>query len=350
MKKDIYIIKNSVNHKVYIGQAKNAAERWLSHIYNAKYEAKNHKDKQLLHKAMNKYGVDKFHYEILEYQISNYDEREQYWIREYKSIAPNGYNVLSGGSGNGTGIESAGAIFKDNQTLMKCISEISASGKSFVNIATKYRCSPEVISAINNGYRYRQDDLVYPLRDTTQAYGNEIVKQIRYSIKYELDLTLKEIAEKYDVDLSQVSLINQGKKYYLANETYPLRQKRITDISGEVLAMIISDILNSQMCLSDIASKYNMSRSRISCINRGVFYKSDSLNYPLRDDDDPRNKSLKKFLDRETIIEIQSQLRGSMSISDIAKKHGVSNTTIQNINNGVCKKYHIGGVKYPIRK
>lgn len=43
MKKDIYIIKNSVNNKVYIGQSKNSAERWLSHVYNAIYEKKSNK-------------------------------------------------------------------------------------------------------------------------------------------------------------------------------------------------------------------------------------------------------------------------------------------------------------------
>ena len=111
MKKDIYIIKNSVNDKVYIGQAKDAAERWLSHVYNAKHENKISKEKQIIHKAMMKYGIDKFHYEILEYQVSNYDEREIYWIKHFNSIVPNGYNIAVGGNGMGAGCESVNSVF-----------------------------------------------------------------------------------------------------------------------------------------------------------------------------------------------------------------------------------------------
>lgn len=350
MKKDIYIIKNTENSKVYIGQAKNAAERWLSHIYDAKYESKHNKNKQLIHKAMSKYGIDKFHYEILEYQIPNYDEREQYWIQKYNSVAPNGYNIAIGGGGTGSGMDSVNAIFKDHHTLMACISEISASDKTFQNIAKKYRCSAEVISAINSGLRYRQDDLVYPLRDTSQAYSNDIIKQIRYSLKYELDLTLKAIAEKYNVDLSQVSLINQGKKYYLPNDKYPLRYKRSRDLDHNIVKRIKSDILDSPLSLSDIAAKYNISRSRISGINQGTYYKDNTMHYPLRANNDPRSASLKKFLDRDIIKEIHIMLSSKTSISDIANKYGVSKATIYNINNGVCKKYTIDGYAYPIRK
>lgn len=350
MKKDIYIIKNSVNDRVYIGQAKDAASRWLSHVYNARYEGKSHKDKQVLHKAMNKYGIDKFHYEILEYQIPNYDEREIFWIQHYNSLVPNGYNVAVGGSGNGHGCDSLAAVFKDEDELLKCISEISGTDKSFVNIARKFGCCQEVISAINNGDRYRMDMFEYPLRDTNTRYDESLVKQIRYSLKYENDLSLNDIAKKYMVDTSQVSLINNGRKYFISSEHYPLRDKRKTDFDKDTLENIVNDILYSDLSLSDIAAKYNVSRTRITGINRGTFYKNESLKYPLREDNDPRSKSLKKFLDRDIILEICDLLLTDISVSDLAKRYGVSKTTIHNINNGKCKKYLISGINYPIRK
>lgn len=350
MKKDIYIIKNSVNNKVYIGQAKNAAERWLSHLYNAKYENKISKEKQIIHRAMMKYGVDKFHYEILEYQISNYDEREIYWIKYFNSATPNGYNVAPGGSGMGAGCSSVNSVFSNKEELMKCISEISGTSKSFVNIAKKFGCSTEVISAINLGYRYKMDFLEYPLRDTDKRYSDSLIKQIRYSLKYEKDLSIKDISLKYSVDYSQVSLINKGKKYFLVNETYPLRKGHITDFDNATVDLIINDILYSDMCLSDIASKYNVSRSRISGINRGIYYRNSELTYPLREDTDIRSKSLKKYIDRDVVIEIIDFLRKGESISDISKRYGISKTTISNINNGKCKKYLIKGIDYPIRK
>ena len=350
MKKDIYIIKNSINDKVYIGQAKSAAERWLSHIYNATYEQRTNKDVQVIHKAMAKYGYEKFHYEILEHQIENYDEREQYWIAKYNSRVPNGYNVSVGGASAGIGIDAPCAVFRTEEELLRCISEISSSGKSFQNIARKFGCSYEMISAINSGKRYRQGFLSYPLRNTDSRYSVETLKQVRYSLKYELDLTLGDIATKYEIDASQVSAINQGKIYFVSGESYPLRKKRKTDLSDSIVTSIVNDIIYSELSLSEIAEKYNVSRTRITGINRGVYYRREDMTYPIRGDSDVRNKSLKKFLDRDEIKEIVAMLKGVMSVADIAQKYGVSKTTIQNINNGKCKKYVLCGESYPIRK
>ena len=65
---------------------------------------------------------------------------------------------------------------------------------------------------------------------------------------------------------------------------------------------------------------------------------------------DKRNKSLKKFLDITIVQEIHHLLQGNESIAFIADKYGVSDVTIRNINNGSCKKYILNGYIYPIRK
>ena len=55
---------------------------------------------------MKKYGIEHFHYEILEDNIldkKELSEREKYWIKKLNTIRPNGYNIASGGEGgNGT--------------------------------------------------------------------------------------------------------------------------------------------------------------------------------------------------------------------------------------------------------
>lgn len=349
MKKDIYIIKNTINDKVYIGQSKDVARRWLHHIYDARYEVKRGSCRQPLHSDIVKYGADKFYYEILESQVSNYHEREKHWIREYHSLVPGGYNISVGGRGTGKDCESIFATFSSRELLLKCVSEISATNKSFTNIAKKYGCSQEVISAINHGKRYRIDGLQYPLRDTDARYPDYLVKQIRYSLKYERDLSESAIAKKYGVDYSQISLINQGKIYYLQSEKYPLREKRLKDLDPETVNSIINDILYSPLCLSDIAAHYNISCPQISNINHGVHYRKDNLTYPLRSESDPRTKSTKKFLDRTIILEICKLLTTEMSVAKIASLYGLSVGTVRHINNGTHKKYIIDGIKYPIR-
>lgn len=297
---------------------------------------------------MAKYGYENFYYEILESQIENFDEREQYWIKQYNSLVPNGYNVSPGGNSNGYGLESVTSAIKDKDTLLKIISEISSSGKTFDNIAKKYGVSGEVISAINLGKRYKLDEFEYPLRNS--RYSSELIKQIRYSIKYELDLPFTRIAEKYNVDFSQISLINQGKIYYVNGETYPLRNKRLKDLDYDTVSNIINDIRFSDMAMSDIAIKYNISKSAVSGINKGTNYKRENIIYPIRAEGDKRNKGRKNFIDRETILEIHELLRNGISNKKIAEMYGVSDTTIANINGGKIKKYIIEGVDYPIRK
>lgn len=48
--------------------------------------------------AIQKYGFKNFQYEILEeVNLSNIDDKEQYYIKKYNTLQPNGYNVQKGG-------------------------------------------------------------------------------------------------------------------------------------------------------------------------------------------------------------------------------------------------------------
>ena len=91
----IYIIKNTVNSKVYIGQTRVSVEtRWKEHLRHARY------GDQLINRAMRKYGVSKFYVETLEIcDYSVIDEREMYYIDLYDSTNKSiGYNVSIGGN------------------------------------------------------------------------------------------------------------------------------------------------------------------------------------------------------------------------------------------------------------
>lgn len=91
----IYIIKNTINNKVYIGQTRTSVnQRWSEHLRHAKY------GDQVINRAMRKYGVDKFYIETLEIcDIKVLDEREMYYIDLYNSTDKSkGYNVSLGGN------------------------------------------------------------------------------------------------------------------------------------------------------------------------------------------------------------------------------------------------------------
>lgn len=96
IKGSIYIIRNYINDKVYIGQTIQAVNfRFNSHIKDSKHK------KSKFYNAIKKYGKENFYYSVLETNLkeNELDEKEQYYIRLFNSVK-NGYNTGIGGEHN----------------------------------------------------------------------------------------------------------------------------------------------------------------------------------------------------------------------------------------------------------
>jgi predicted GIY-YIG superfamily endonuclease len=88
----IYKITNKLNGKVYIGQTTQPLKRrWRNHC-----ETK----KGAMDSAIAKYGKENFDIEIIDIAetLEELNEKEKYWIKEYDSLAPKGYNLTYGGN------------------------------------------------------------------------------------------------------------------------------------------------------------------------------------------------------------------------------------------------------------
>lgn len=87
----IYKITNLINGKCYIGKSLDVEKRLKEH------RELSPKSRPYLINAIKKYGIQNFLFEILEEStIEKYGEREEYWIKYYNSLSPNGYNLTTG--------------------------------------------------------------------------------------------------------------------------------------------------------------------------------------------------------------------------------------------------------------
>jgi group I intron endonuclease len=89
----IYCLTNLINRKRYIGLTKlEVSKRIAQHATAA----------SLIGCAIRKYGIQSFKISVIDtaatYEVLQ--EKERFWIAHFKSIAPRGYNLTSGGDGN----------------------------------------------------------------------------------------------------------------------------------------------------------------------------------------------------------------------------------------------------------
>jgi group I intron endonuclease len=96
----IYLVKNKINGKQYVGQTTTSLkERWYHHCYRCNHTAPRD-GVSLLHNALRKYGKDAFDISVLQ-ECENIEElnaAEDEWIRNLKTKSPNGYNLRDGGN------------------------------------------------------------------------------------------------------------------------------------------------------------------------------------------------------------------------------------------------------------
>lgn len=116
----IYIIKNIINNKSYIGQTLSYGsngrklginKRFKTHINNSK---NNKNSCRILENAIRKYGSENFVIiEICKCNIENLNSNEIKYIKIFNTVSPNGYNLQTGG-GNGR---------KHNESTKKLMSQ-----------------------------------------------------------------------------------------------------------------------------------------------------------------------------------------------------------------------------------
>ena len=175
----IYIIKNNINSKVYIGKTQYSIEqRFKEHCNDY---LKREEEKRPLYDAMKKYGVENFYIELIEDNISDQEinEKEIFYIKQYNSYIglenANGYNATLGGDGK-----------KYKNWNLQEIIDLYNNGNSCAAIARQLNLDASYIRKIlkNNGI------------EVISTQERAIKEQGK--IVYQLDIDTNEIINKFD--------------------------------------------------------------------------------------------------------------------------------------------------------
>lgn len=152
----IYKITNMVNGHSYIGQSNNIEQRW----YNHKVAAYNSKDKGYeypLYRAIRKYGLENFSFEVIEEcPQSLLNKKEIQWIN---SIQPE-YNQTAGGHQE---VTSSKLTYQQVNEIKNILLKDQNGEVSHANLAKKYGVHKDTIRDINVGRTWFDETLSYPL-------------------------------------------------------------------------------------------------------------------------------------------------------------------------------------------
>ena len=214
----IYKITNKINNCIYIGKTIRSLE---VRIAEHKRDSLKYNGQNIaLYNAVQKYGWDNFTIEVVEDNIpqEKIDEKEQYYIDKYNSYTE-GYNCTLGGDGGRTSSKLS------STEVMEIISILQDENNldDFGDIGQKYNIDRSVISNINNGKTRVMDNLNYPLRKyntTGLTISREKYAKIVYDLINNSSLNLQDIANKYELSESQMTAINQGYGCYNSNNEY----------------------------------------------------------------------------------------------------------------------------------
>lgn len=152
----IYKITNNINQHCYIGQSRNIQKRWNNHkiaVYNKNDRGYDYP----LYRAIRKYGLQNFSFEIIEEcSIEELNNKEYYYIQLLSPF----YNQTEGGDYQVVAKKLSYEQVKEIQTIL--IQDINGT-VSHKKLAEKYNVHKDTIRDINVGRTWFNKDFSYPL-------------------------------------------------------------------------------------------------------------------------------------------------------------------------------------------
>ena len=243
----IYLIYNTTNGKLYVGQSKDPKRRWKRH----KSTAAGPCQKNAIHWAIKKYGSNKFIFKIVDSNLTlnEANKKEIAWISLLKDLKYQLYNETNGGDGT-LGYEVSEEERKRRSERMK------GENNYFYG---KRLCGPA-----NGHYGHKMKDHVKKelLKHRTKLTDKQVSEiKALYSMR---EYNQTELSKMYDVSLTQIHRIVHGKRRRgNKNIKGPLTKRQLRK---EDVIQMREEYKNSKVTYEDLSKKYGVSIGHISAI------------------------------------------------------------------------------------
>jgi len=182
VKSSIYIIRNLVNNKVYVGSAVNTDKRWSQHKHSLK-EGKHHSC--LLQRVWDKYGEQNFKFEIIQ-EVQNpihLLSYEQVFLDYYKSYEHDkGYNICKI-AGSPFGLKRSDEAKQKMREAKKNISEETKQRLRQVNIGKKHSDETKQRMREANIGKKHSEETKKKIRNSAKNLSEETRQKMRDAAK-----------------------------------------------------------------------------------------------------------------------------------------------------------------------
>ena len=292
----IYMLRNEIDGKIYIGQSTNLEKRNKQHK-NALLN--NRHFNEHLQKAYNKYG-NVFKFIIIELcSEEELDDKELYWINKFNSLNKKyGYNILSGGKQfKCHSQESKNKIRNANQgsnnkLTLKDVINIKRSlvtDYNTVKLAEQYNVTKATISKIGTckNWVWVESELNNELINRKDILKSKVISE------WKNNKSASQISKENSIGMKQICNILSDE---IKNKELKIKERNLE---------IIKDYKNG-MSKTDIINKYNISKTTFVRITSNIYNKK-------------RNDLIAK------VVEMKKQ---GISTKEIANKFNINSSTV----------------------
>ncbi len=220
----IYKIENTLNGKIYIGQAVDIIRRWAKHLNDCANPNVDLYD-GYFYRSLRKYGVENFTFQVVE--LCSQDEldcKEIYWIKKYDSFN-NGYNQTLGGSK---------ASKVDREAFFQYYTE---SQHSMADIMEHFNICRETVSRVTNELSLEPNWLIS--EDEKNMICNKYVNS---------DCTILQLAKDVGRDPQTISRILHKNQIPIRNGKVRKHDYYVYDCNTSELLFMLSQASLPQLC------------------------------------------------------------------------------------------------------